>query len=127
MPDDLFHRCKSNNKFREYAACGVAGVYSNTSVYNTSVVDGVTGLLVGEREAAWFGALERLITGCRAARADPATPREPRAASFQSGETDGEWMAAIDRLAVPRQALNRPQSEQRPARLPAPSASSITS
>ena len=112
LPDDLFHRCKSNNKFREYAACGVAGVYSNTSVYNTTVVDGVTGLLAGEREEAWFGALERLITDSGSSRADPGRRAGPRAAHFNQDETDNAWMAAIDRLARAHRPLNRPQSEQ---------------
>jgi glycosyltransferase involved in cell wall biosynthesis len=100
LPDDLFHRCKSNNKFREYAACGVAGIYSNTSVYNTTVVDGETGLLVGEREEAWFDALERLITdaGLRGRIQDRA--RAHARLHFNQTETDNAWMAEIDRLAM---------------------------
>ena len=68
LPDDEFHRGKSNNKFREYASCGLAGVYSDMSVYNTSVQHEITGLLVPNEDAAWEAAIERLIV-------DAKTPR----------------------------------------------------
>ena len=61
MIDDEFHRSKTNNKFREYGGCEVAGIYSNVPLYAECVQDGVTGLLVDNTEAEWQGALERLI------------------------------------------------------------------
>jgi glycosyltransferase involved in cell wall biosynthesis len=59
--NDEFHRSKTNNKFREYAASGVVGIYSNVEVYSQSVKDGVTGLLVSNDQEAWERALKRLI------------------------------------------------------------------
>ncbi|GAB4293282.1 MAG: hypothetical protein Kow0090_07570 [Myxococcota bacterium] len=58
--DDIFHRSKTNNKFREYGACGVSGVYSNVDVYSDCVKEGETGLLVENTEEAWSGALVKL-------------------------------------------------------------------
>ena len=61
--DDDFHRSKTNNKFREYAACGIAGIYSNVSVYR-EVVDGELGLMVSNTPEQWANALVRLIEDC---------------------------------------------------------------
>jgi hypothetical protein len=61
LRDDVFYRSKSNNKFREYAACRVAGVYSDVGVYSACVQDGQTGILVSAESGTWFKALSRLI------------------------------------------------------------------
>jgi glycosyltransferase involved in cell wall biosynthesis len=61
LRDEPFYRAKSNNKFREYAACRIAGVYSDVEVYAECVEDGRTGLLVSSKPEAWFTALSRLI------------------------------------------------------------------
>jgi hypothetical protein len=95
LPDDLFHRCKSNNKFREYAACGVAGIYSDTPVYNTCVTDGVTGLLVSEDRETWTSALRRLIEDAGLRRQIAARAREAARARHNEAVTDAEWMAPI--------------------------------
>jgi glycosyltransferase involved in cell wall biosynthesis len=100
LPDQPFYRCKSNNKFREYAACGVSGAYADMPVYNTSVEDGTTGLLVKNDERAWFAAIERLVSDA------PLRTRIARAATTYAREhwneqvTDRQWMEMIEPLAL---------------------------
>jgi glycosyltransferase involved in cell wall biosynthesis len=100
LPDQPFYRCKSNNKFREYAACGVSGVYSDMPVYNTSVEDGTTGLLVKNDEQAWFAAVERLVSDAplrtRIARDATTYARE----HWNEQATDRQWMEMIEPLAL---------------------------
>jgi glycosyltransferase involved in cell wall biosynthesis len=100
LPDQPFYRCKSDNKFREYAACGVAGVYSDMPVYNTSVEDGTTGLLVKNDERAWCTAIERLVSDAplrtRIARDATAYAR----VHWNEQATDREWMEMIEPLAL---------------------------
>jgi len=74
LADSLFENCKTDNKFRDYAAAGVAGIYSRTALYRSSVVDGETGLLVENDAAAWVEAIASLrdVAGRRAAIARAA-------------------------------------------------------
>lgn len=61
LSDDIFHRSKTNNKFREYGACRIAGIYSKVDVYTDSVEHERTGLLVENTIEAWTEAMLRLI------------------------------------------------------------------
>ena len=61
LPDDVFYRSKTNNKFREYGAAGIAGIYSHNDVYSHCVQHEVSGLLVANDTDHWHDAIERLI------------------------------------------------------------------
>jgi glycosyltransferase involved in cell wall biosynthesis len=58
LEDDAFSRSKTNNKFREYGALGIPGLYSDVAPYADSVQHVRSGLLVGQGEDAWATALE---------------------------------------------------------------------
>jgi len=61
LPEDPFFRSKSNNKFREYGACGIAGIYSRNEVYSDCIENEGSGLLVPNDSQSWYDAIERLI------------------------------------------------------------------
>jgi hypothetical protein len=61
MLDTNFYQSKTNNKFREYGACRIAGIYSDVEIYRDCVQDGETGLLVDNYEDGWYQAIARLI------------------------------------------------------------------
>ena len=63
-----FTLCKSNLKFREFAARGLAGIYSDMPVYSSSVENGRTGFLVPNQPEAWYGAIKNIIENPKAAR-----------------------------------------------------------
>ena len=53
LRDTEANRCKTENKYREYGACGVAGIYSDIAPYRRCVVHGENGWLVSNTPAAW--------------------------------------------------------------------------
>lgn len=59
--DDIFHRSKTNNKFREYGACQIAGIYSDIDVYSSCVRQMETGILVSNTPDDWYDAMVLLI------------------------------------------------------------------
>ena len=61
LPDTPFHRCKHYNKYIEYAAFGIAGIYSDVAVYREAVSSGENGLLAPNTPDGWYTALCQLI------------------------------------------------------------------
>ena len=61
MPDTPFHGCKHFIKFCEYAASGIAGVYSRVSPYTRIRGFEGCGVLCDNTVEAWTGALRRLL------------------------------------------------------------------
>jgi GT2 family glycosyltransferase/glycosyltransferase involved in cell wall biosynthesis len=61
LEDKAFNRCKSNIKWLEYSACGIAGIYADLPPYNTCITQGETGILVGNKPQQWFSAIDLLI------------------------------------------------------------------
>ena len=62
LMDSPFENCKTNLKYREYAALGIAGVYSDVPLYASCVKPGQTGLLPKNNVEAWLAALNLLRT-----------------------------------------------------------------
>ncbi|MEC3764781.1 hypothetical protein [Cupriavidus sp. SS-3] len=52
---------KTNNKYREYGALHVAGVYSDSSPYRESIRSGENGLLVPMQADKWYDAIALLV------------------------------------------------------------------
>jgi len=60
LQDTVFNCCKSNIKWLEYSSIKAAGVYSDLPPYNSDIINGKTGMLVGTRRE-WYDALCYLI------------------------------------------------------------------
>ena len=69
-------RCRSDAKFLEYAAAGVAGIYADLQPYRDSVVHGETGLLYRTSADLW-GCLDRLYCGNAPCAGRIRRPAEP--------------------------------------------------
>lgn len=58
---NTFNNCKTNNKLREYAACRIPGIYSNSPVYTPWVTQGETGYLTEHTEKGWYEGIKAMI------------------------------------------------------------------
>lgn len=99
LQDDEFHSAKSNNKFREYGACSVAGVYSHVAVYSADVTDGVSGLLVPNESDAWYEALIRLVKSESLRQRITENARARVVERYSLTRSMDEWIANL-RVAV---------------------------
>lgn len=61
MPDTPFHACKHYNKYVEYAAAGIVGVFSNASPYDRLAQRGANGLFCENTISSWLNAINLLL------------------------------------------------------------------
>ena len=62
MPDTPFHACKHYNKFVEYAAAGIAGIYSRLQPYVRAEERFAGALYCENTPEAWYTAIRQLVT-----------------------------------------------------------------
>jgi hypothetical protein len=116
MLDDDFHRAKTNNKFREYGASGIAGVYSNVPLYSAWVEDGQTGLLVDNQPDAWYAALSRLIDDAALRRQISSQAREKVSELYSEERFEQQWWDQIQSvLRHPAVEISAQPGPARPA------------
>jgi glycosyltransferase involved in cell wall biosynthesis len=61
LEEDVFTRCKSDIKFLDYSAVGIAGIYSQGPVYGKTVRHLKTGYLADNNPESWSEGLELLL------------------------------------------------------------------
>ncbi|SDA91057.1 glycosyltransferase family 1 protein [Mesorhizobium qingshengii] len=59
--DHEANRSKTDNKYREYGACRIAGIYSNIPPYRNVVKGSVTGFLVENTTESWLDKISAMI------------------------------------------------------------------
>lgn len=108
LPDDEFHGAKSDNKFREYAASRIAGVYSDVQVYRDCVAHARTGLLVPAVPGAWLDAITRLIVddALRTRIQDEAWAYAQ--ARYGIAQSKAAWLAHIEVALAARRRVTTP-------------------
>ncbi|MFM0278448.1 glycosyltransferase [Paraburkholderia sediminicola] len=90
---------KTNNKYREYGAMKIAGIYTNTSPYKECVVDGETGLLVNHSVEAWYQALERLVVDSDLRVRIAAAAYDDVKAHYAQSVVAEQWWMFLQRFA----------------------------
>ena len=124
LRDDIFHRSKSDVKFREYAACGIAGVYSNVGAYAKCVKHEETGLLVSNQPGAWFDAISRLLKDVDLRHGIQKQAREYARNHYDLRLVEEVWWSQLQRVtAISLGDLSSfsAQRHRRPGRFPADS------
>ncbi len=106
LRDDAFHLSKSNNKFREYAACRIAGIYSAVRVYSECVEHGVTGWLVDNRPGAWYDAMVRLVEDADLRHRIQAQAQDYARRRYGMDKFCAVWLAQILSLCEERLSVN---------------------
>ena len=105
--DDAFHRSKTNTKFREYGACGIAGIYSNVAVYSECVRHGDTGLLVSSTAADWYQAMRQLVDDVALRRKIQRQARAAVKERYSQTRFEAMFLDQIERLASSRPLSDR--------------------
>jgi glycosyltransferase involved in cell wall biosynthesis len=98
-----FNRAKLPTKYRDYAACNIAGIYTRIDPYEAVVIDGVSGLLVDNTEEAWHEAIMQLVTDARLRRRISAAAQAHVRGSLSLDQAIDAWRHILATI-LPEQA-----------------------
>ena len=91
-------RSKTNNKYREFAAMGVPGVFSGVGAYN-EVVDGELGIVVENTAQAWRAGILRLAGDAELRRSIARHAKADVRTKYALGRVVEEWAGILAEVA----------------------------
>ncbi len=112
MRRDDFHLAKTNTKFRDYAAAGAVGIYTDCALYAGSVQHDVTGLLVDDTLEAWYGAIAGLIEDRARLERIRRAARAYAEAHYTMEAFAVSWLADLKAAVRPNVDRRAPQIER---------------
>lgn len=114
MLDDTFHMSKTNTKFRDYAAAGAAGVYTDCALYRgrDSVIQGETGYLAENCEGAWFNAIASLIEDPSRIEKIRANARQCLLTTYPMEQFTDEWLHDLQSVFIERERTTIPETSR---------------
>ena len=98
--DNTFARCKSDLKFRDYAALGIPAVFSNVHPYKSSIISQQTGILADNTIDAWVNALSLLIEQPTLRALIRQTAYRHVTEYFNVDNAVAQWLTIISQLTV---------------------------
>lgn len=99
--DSVGNRAKTNNKYREYAALGIPGIYSDMPVYSASVRHRETGYLAPHTERGMYEALRALADDAELRQRIRRGALEDAATTYALLPMQQEWLREVSLLASP--------------------------
>nr|WP_198046719.1 glycosyltransferase [Cupriavidus taiwanensis] len=96
MADTESNRYKTNNKYREYGALRIAGIYADSPPYRDSVRNGVTGLLVQQDAEAWYRAIVELVDNPRQRAAMAAAAYDDVRKHYAQDVVAMQWRSLLE-------------------------------
>lgn len=110
--DDPFHRSKTNNKYREFGACGIAGIYSKVPVYTEFIKNSETGILVDNTTNDWYKALVKLIEDHKLRKRIGQAARQDLFVRYPPGGFENVWAKQINSVLHNTEQHTSPKFDQ---------------
>jgi glycosyltransferase involved in cell wall biosynthesis len=107
LRDNAENRAKTNNKYREYAALGIPGIYSDMPVYASSVRHRETGYLAPHTEQGMYEALRTLVADADLRKRIRRRALEDAATTYALLPMQQEWLREVSLLASRRHPAAR--------------------
>jgi glycosyltransferase involved in cell wall biosynthesis len=99
LEDNVFTRCKSDMKFLDYSAMGIAGIYSHVAPYESTVKHLETGYLASNDTDSWVEGLELMVADDSFRKSVAARAQEYVLSNRMLKQCARNWQDAIFSIA----------------------------
>ncbi len=97
MKYDVFYECKTDIKFRDYAAAGVVGIYTDSPLYQ-QVQHGITGIIVQNEPGKWYSAIVDLLENPAKLKQIRQAARQFAFQRYHVDVTSQQWLTDLQSL-----------------------------